>query len=72
MVEKSSKARNAEPSFPTSDARLALTGKRLDTQAPILFRIDYRQGKANGAADALSRFSSEDLLKPERGGRSSS
>ena len=24
------------------------------------FRIDYRQGKANGAADALSRFPQRD------------
>ena len=31
------------------------------------FRIDYRQGKANRAADALSHFSSEE---PEQGGRS--
>ena len=33
------------------------------------FRMDYCQGKANGAADALSRFPPE---KPERGRRSSS
>ena len=33
------------------------------------FRIDYRQGKDNGAADALSHYSTE---VPERGERFSS
>ena len=30
------------------------------------FRIDYRQGKANGAADALSRFPQRNLEEEEK------
>ena len=34
--------------------------RRADELSRYHFRIDYRQGKANGAADALSRFPQRD------------